>query len=205
MYEIYIIKKEIKTLHFTGEWDGKGLLFNAAYSFARDKIYYSPHEGGFVFQGDDKTLCLSGEARYKAELPHRFALKIMGEGEYIADADSFYEEWESQTFREMIFPADRVDENLFRLRSGLQLFYTFEEKGYVQLYYHREDYVSGNSLGGLPLDYLSYERGIKFFTDFGEENFKFVAFYDEYELRFEHWTSYDYSFKRIGALLEMRF
>jgi len=199
------LEKEIKTLRFSGEWDGNGLFFSAVYSSTRDKIYYSPHEGGFIFQGDDKTLHLSGEACYKAELPYGFALKVIGEGEYIDDADSFYEKWESQTFREMIFPADRVDENVFRFRSGLQLFYTFKNKGYVKLYYQREDYAGGNSLGGLPLDYLSYERGIKFFSDFGEENFRFAAFYDEYELRFDHWASYDYSFKRIGALLEMKF
>jgi len=72
-------------------------------------------------------------------------------------------------------------------------------------YYQREESLGENSLGGASLDYYSYERGLKFFSDFGEKNFRFAAFYDEYELRFDHWSPWDYSFKRIGALLEMKF
>jgi len=199
------LKKQMKSVVIESTWENSFVTMTASYEKSRDKIYFSPEESGFVYQNEDETLSLKGSGHYKIPLPSHFALKLLGEGEYVKDADSIFEEWRALMFRERILPFDRVDEDLLRLRYGYQLFYQFHESSYLMAYYQREESRGENSLGGASLDYYSYERGIKFFSDFGEEKFRFAAFYDEYELRFSHWSPWDYSYKRIGALLEMRF
>ena len=199
------LKKQMKSVAVESTWENSFVTMTASYEKSRDKIYFSPEESGFVYQNEDETLSLKGSGHYKIPLSSHFALKLLGEGEYVKDADSIFEEWRALMFRERIFPFDRVDEDLLRLRYGYQLFYQFHESSYLMAYYQREESRGENSLGGASLDYYSYERGIKFFSDFGEEKFRFAAFYDEYELRFSHWSPWDYSYKRIGALLEMKF
>lgn len=199
------LKKQMKSVVVQSGWENSFAEVTVSYQKSRDKVYFSPGEGGFVRQQKDETFTLEGAGHYRIPLPSHFALKLLGEGEYVKDADSIYEEWRGLMFRELIFPFDRVGEEYLRFRYGYQLFYLFGEKAYLMAYYQREESRGENSLGGASLDYYSYERGLKFFSDFGETNFRFAAFYDEYELRFDHWSPWDYSFKRIGALLEMKF
>ncbi len=197
-------KDSVVTAYFAGYENG--FVKASVEHIDRSKpVWYSPRTGSFVFGGDDVTTKYSFDGRYSAKLYKGLWGKLHLTALVTRDADSLYEQRENMMFRDLITDFDFVDSDTAEYGGSLELIYRFADGSDLSFDYVRKEFRGEDSVAGVSMDYFRYKRGVRYFTGLGVEGLKLIAFYDEYELRFEEIDLYDYSYKRVGLSLSFAF
>ena len=208
------LKKDynIRKLLLKAKFDEDSYLFWSK-EWKENFVWYSPIKNNFEYQKSDKTtrfglhmnLPLNVYNNNYSLVPDFLGIAFSLDLDYTYDADSLFLDKENYIFKEYIKDIDVVDQDIFKNGVGIYLYYKIKPKNYFLFTWKYDKFIGVNSVDNDALDYKKWERGVKYFSNFGLKNARVVAFYDEYELRFEHLSGHDYSFKRIGGYLQYEF